>query len=85
MDMDENDDKEACIKLNQMDDFYFCGDYANRPLECSSHDFPFQVCPIGLSKLKINSNDSNAIQKRLKRAWSLINEHFPIDRIKLYL
>lgn len=47
---------EPCPKIVQDGTFYFCGDYANRPSECSKHDFPSRFCPIGIEKLGLSES-----------------------------
>jgi len=54
-----------CPKVIHIDDYYICGDYKNRPKECYKHDFPCNVCPVGLSVLGINHKDETEIGKRV--------------------
>lgn len=42
-----------CPKLIKHGNFYFCGDYENRPEDCKTHQFPFPVCAVGVEKLGI--------------------------------
>jgi Fe-S-cluster containining protein len=49
------DSPNPCRYLIQKDNFYFCAIYDRRPEECRKHDFPAVLCPIGASKLNINS------------------------------
>jgi hypothetical protein len=46
---------DPCPRLRQVESFYFCDDYENRPDECAKHDFPAKVCPIGYEKLGIKN------------------------------
>ncbi len=32
----------------------FCSAYKNRPKECAEHDYPFEVCPIGMGHFGLN-------------------------------
>ena len=59
---------EPCPKLVQDGDFYFCGEYVNRPEDCARHDFPSRFCPIGLEK--INLVDPVSISLRIDEGWS---------------
>lgn len=54
-----------CPKVEQVDDFYFCGGYESRPNECVVHGFCSNVCPIGLSILKISNDDVDTIKSRV--------------------
>jgi Fe-S-cluster containining protein len=49
------DAPDPCRYLIQKDNFYFCAIYDRRPEECRKHDFAAVLCPIGASKLNINS------------------------------
>jgi len=61
-----------CPKLVNRGDFFFCGDYANRPQECANHCYSFAtVCPIGIDKLRISSSDE--IHARIDAAYTLLN------------
>jgi hypothetical protein len=48
---------EPCPKIKQDGDFFFCGDYKNRPEECAKHDFPSRFCPVGMMKLNLLTPD----------------------------
>jgi hypothetical protein len=58
---------EPCPKLVQDGDFYFCGDYENRPVECQKHDFPTRFCPVGIEKLKLG--DPLRVSVRIDEGW----------------
>lgn len=68
--------KEQCTDLLQVDNFYFCGNYQERPRECANHDFPSKFCPIGLSKLGISANDLDTIRSRIGTGWTIIKNGF---------
>jgi len=61
------DSPEPCRYLIQDGDYFFCGSYKNRPIECINHDFPSRFCPIGLSKLNLRSPDR--IRERIDTGW----------------
>jgi len=46
---------DPCDKIHQEEDFFFCSDYENRPGACVKHKMPFQVCPVGITKLNLTS------------------------------
>lgn len=57
----------SCPHLIKDDNFYFCGIYKNRPIECEKHDFPYRFCPIGLDILKLNNIDD--IRRRIDNGY----------------
>ena len=65
-----------CPLLKNEGNIYFCSDYKNRPKECKNHSFPANVCPIGKSELKIETNDHISI--RLKEIHELFLNKFSV-------
>jgi len=59
-----------CPRLVVIGDIYICGDYENRPEECSSHRFPFRHCPIGVDGLALET--TYMISQRIDKVWELI-------------
>jgi len=60
---------EPCPLLIVVDNFYFCGDYNNRPKECKNHLMPYRHCPIGIEKLKLQN--PLEISRRIDNGWEL--------------
>ena len=58
-----------CPKLKQIETFFFCGDYANRPDQCYKHKFDSRFCPIGISILKLK--DPIDISLRIDEGWEI--------------
>ena len=65
-----------CLNIIQIDDFYFCKDYENRPFECRNHSFMFNHCPIGIDVCKIQTLDQLRI--RIDHGWELIKGLIPM-------
>lgn len=59
-----------CQHLVEDDGFHFCNNYINRPEECANHDYPYNVCPIGKEKLKIETRED--IKRRVESFYSII-------------
>ncbi len=52
-----------CPNLIKDGNFYFCGIYKTRPVECKNHEFYSRFCPIGLDVLKLRS--INEVRERI--------------------
>lgn len=50
--------------------FYFCSEYEDRPKQCQDHDFPSDLCPIGISKLGLKTEGD--IKKRIEDGYNKI-------------
>jgi len=61
-----------CEFVKEINTFYFCSIYEDRPKRCANHDFPAQFCPIGLSKLGLKLNDIDKIKLRIITGWKMI-------------
>src|SRR3972149_7403636 len=59
-----------CPKLLKKDNFYFCGEYANRPQQCQDHDYPSRFCPIGIDVLKLR--DPDQVRMRIDEGHELL-------------
>lgn len=59
-----------CPQLEQRGNFYFCLRYKNRPRECSNHQYPFSICPIGQEVLSIVNSEQ--ICKRIDTGYALL-------------
>jgi Fe-S-cluster containining protein len=66
------DSPNPCRYLKKKDNFYFCAIYDRRPEECRKQDFPAILCPIGASKLNINSIED--ARKRLEKGRKVMYE-----------
>ena len=62
---------EPCPNLIQTGTFYFCTFYASRPTACRSHEFHARFCPIGMSKLGIDSPEK--VRDRIDAGWRIIS------------
>ena len=58
---------DPCPHLIQDGTFYFCGIYDRRPNECYKHDFPFRFCPIGMSKMGLDTPEK--VAQRIDDGW----------------
>ena len=61
-----------CPHVIQDDDFYFCGNYEQRPEQCYKHKFDSRFCPVGIMTLKLNHEDTREIQTRINDGWEKI-------------
>jgi hypothetical protein len=61
-----------CPLVVNKGDYYFCGDYENRPKECVNHKFDCQFCPVGLNTLRLKGFD--AIKNRIDIGYSIIKQ-----------
>ena len=61
---------EPCPDLVEINGFYFCTDYENRPKECVRHDFPSRYCPIGFEKTGCRNPQDAA--SRIDQGWEII-------------
>lgn len=51
---------------------YYCSDYKNRPKQCKDHDYPAQVCPIGVNTLNLITEQ--LIRKRIQDIYSIVGK-----------
>jgi len=77
---------DCCMRMSEIanpcplliitdDNYYFCGDYDNRPEQCRNHQFDSRFCPIGLSILKLKTIDD--IRIRIDDGWEKIKRLNP--------
>ena len=64
---------DNCSNLIYFDGVCLCADYKYRPIECSSHRYCDETCPIGLNTLDIERDNYEAINTRLKVVMDKIN------------
>ena len=61
------------------EEFTFCNEYNNRPEQCRKHEFQTSKCPIGISKLKIQTPDE--ANKRINIGYAIIKKGLqPLDK-----
>ena len=63
---EETDDEKIspCSHLTIEDGVARCAIYTCRPQQCTDHDYPASVCPIGLDLLRLSLDDIDAIRAR---------------------
>lgn len=58
-----------CPNLIEIDGFFFCKDYEDRPHRCKDHQFDSRFCPIGMDVLRIKSIEE--MRNRIDKGYSL--------------